>query len=181
MAAETQVEALGALAPFTSPALIGARIGVAADGALALTPAGGGEPLDWASLLDEPRVTLHDRFLMRSLLAEAPALSGPAGAVTPRRVAVAALAAALSGAAGRVARRAAAMTQQRQEEDRQIAQFLLVVRLLEELGLEGMDWRHLSPSDPAFYDWLAASAARLAPAREPGTHDDCTVLAAWLE
>ncbi|HRQ83324.1 MAG TPA: hypothetical protein PKZ97_19590, partial [Azospirillaceae bacterium] len=82
---------------------------------------------------------------------------------------------------GRVARRAAAMTAQRQEEDRLIAQFLLVVRLLEDLGLEGMDWRHLSPSDPAFYDWLAASAARLAPALDPGTHDDGSVLAAWLE
>lgn len=175
MAGDAFGAALGALVPFTSPALTGARIVGAANGGVSLTLAGAQSPLDWETLSEQPRITLHDRLLVRSLAA------GPAGPPTPRQVAAAALAAALSGAAGRVARRAAAMTAQKVEEDRLIAQFLMVVRLLEELGLEGMDWRHLSPSDPAFYDWLAASAARLAPALEPGTHDDGSQLAAWLE
>lgn len=175
MAVEATVEARGALVPFTSPALAGARVAADADGKLILLPAGDAAPLDWGDLLDHPRITLHDRLLMRRLIDD------PAGSPTPRAVAAAAMTAALSGAAGRVARRAAAMTAQRQEEDRLIAQFLLVVRLLEEIGLEGMDWRHLSPSDPAFYDWLAASAARLAPALDPGTHDDGSLLAGWIE
>lgn len=176
MAVEADIAAQGALVPFTSPALAGTRAGAAPDGTLTLFPAGGGDALDWRGLLDHPRITLHDRLLMRKL-----ALAADGRPPAPREVAAAALAAALSGAAGRVARRAAAMTAQRQEEDRLIAQFLLVVRLLEELGLEGMDWRHLSPSDPAFYDWLAASAARLAPALDPGTRDDGSLLAVWLE
>lgn len=175
MAVEAEIATLGALVPFTSPALAGARVGVAPDGRLVLRMAGDVEPLDWSSLSGHPRITLHDRLLMRRLSDQ------NVGPPAPRDVAAAALAAALSGAAGRVARRAAAMTAQRQEEDRLIAQFLLVVRLLEEMGLQSMDWRHLSPSDPAFYDWLAASAARLAPALDPGTHDDGSVLAEWIE
>lgn len=174
-ALETAAAALGALVPFTSPALAGVRVVAGSDGMLILRPAGDAATLVWDSLLDHPRITLHDRLLMRCLVNDA------AGSPTPRAVVAAALAAALSGAAGRVARRAAAMTAQRQEEDRLIAQFLLVVRLLEEMGLEGMDWRHLSPSDPAFYDWLAASAARLAPALDPGTRDDGSMLADWIE
>lgn len=175
MAFEAEIAALGAFVPFTSPALAGARAAAGPDGTLCLRAAAGGEPLDWSSLLDHPRVTLHDRLLMRKLADDG------AARLSPRIVAAAALAAALSGAAGRAARRAAAMTAQQQEEDRLIAQFLLVVRLLEEIGLEGMDWRHLSPSDPAFYDWLAASAARLAPALDPGTRDDGSLLAEWIE
>lgn len=176
MAVEAAVEARGALAPFTSPALAGARVAAGSDGMVVLRPAGDAAPLDWDGLLDHPRITLHDRLLMRCLMDDP-----NNGSPTPRAVADAAMTAALSGAAGRVARRAAAMAAQRQEEDRLIAQFLLVVRLLEEMGLEGMDWRHLSPSDPAFYDWLAASAARLAPALDPGTHDDGSLLADWIE
>ncbi|HRJ62652.1 MAG TPA: hypothetical protein PKZ99_15890, partial [Azospirillaceae bacterium] len=67
MTVEADVTAQGALVPFTSPALAGTRIGLAPDGTLALSPAGGGDPLDWSGLLDHPRITLHDRLLMRKL------------------------------------------------------------------------------------------------------------------
>jgi hypothetical protein len=147
---------LGVFAPFTSPVLVGARLRRDDDGRL---PASGpicGKDRDWRDLAGEARVTLHDRLLLRRLAA----LPGP---LTPRVVADIAREIAADGAAGKAAQRAARIAVQEEEEDRLIAQFLLVVSLLEELGVEGCDWRHLSPSDPAFHRWLADSVMQLAP------------------
>lgn len=146
----------GVFAPFTSPVLVGARLRRAADGGLSASGPMCGRDWDWRELAGAARVTLHDRLLLRRLAAS----SAP---LTPRLVAEVARKIAAEGSAGVAARRAARIAVQEEEEDRLIAQFLLVVSLLEELDVEGCDWRHLSPSDPAFHRWLADSVMQLAP------------------
>lgn len=155
---------------FTSPALIGARLRRDSDGRLRIaTPDGGDAAADWTALADSRRITLHDRLLLTELAA-LPVLS-------PRMAAAAANRVASGGAAGRAARRTAVIARQQQEEEDAIAQFLLVIRLLEETGVDGVDWRRLNPSDPTFHDWLLASAERLAPT----LGGDGRGLADWLE
>jgi hypothetical protein len=164
---------LGVFAPFTSPVLVGARLRRDDDGRL---PASGpicGKDRDWRDLAGEARVTLHDRLLLRRLSA----LPGP---LTPRVVADVARKIAADGAAGKAAQRAARIAVQEEEEDRLIAQFLLVVSLLEELGVEGCDWRHLSPSDPAFHRWLADSVMQLAPLLSKDQNSAAARSAEWL-
>lgn len=152
VAAETK----GATAPFTTPSLFGGRLRRAADGATLLVRCGS----DVVSFDPHPPidVTLHDRLLLELLK------GNPLAAPTPRAVAEAATQCAALGAAGRHARHAAAAVQQRREEDKSVAQFLLALRLGEELGVAGPDWRGLNPTDPAFAVWLAESAALTAPA-----------------
>lgn len=154
-----EAETLGALAPFTTPMLFGARLRRGADGRLSLkTP--GETAADSAPIGDFADMTLHDRLLI-GLLSDGDQSARP---LTPRSVAAAAMQVAALGASGRFAQHAAAVHLQHVEEDKHIAQFLLIVRLTEELDLECPDWRCLNPAEPAFHDWLIETAALIAPA-----------------
>ncbi len=160
-------------APFTSPVLVGARVRRANDGRLLISGPICGESRDPHDMTRQARVTLHDRLLLRRLAAT----SAP---LTPRLVCDIARKIAADGAAGKAARRAARIAVQEEEEDRLIAQFLLVVSLLEELEVEGCDWRHLSPSDPAFHRWLADSVMQMAPLLSKDENSAAARSAEWL-
>lgn len=127
----------GVAVPFTTPLLASGRVrpGRRARPEMIMANPSGGRGLyvfDLAAAPDVTSLTLHDRLLLERLLA--------LPAVTPSEIRKAAQEVAIEGAAGRKAARVAAQAAAADEAVGLLTRFHLVTRLLEEAGLERVDW-----------------------------------------
>lgn len=134
----------GVATPFTTPILAAARVRPARRLKLEFVianPAGGmgWYVMPWEGLTTLAKVSVHDVLLFENI--------GKLELITPYAIRAAARGVAVSGAAGRAALKAAKAADQKDEEDRLIANFLLIMRLLKETGLKDLDWRSLDPTD----------------------------------
>lgn len=150
----------GVSVPFTTALLASARIRPGRRGRpeMIMANPSGGRGLyvfDLAAAPDVASLTLHDRLLLERLLA--------LPAVTPSAIRDAARAVALEGAAGRKAARGAVRAAEDDAAMRLLMQFHLVTRLLEENGLERVDWTSLSGDDRELRAHIRGLLDRVAP------------------
>ncbi|GBD44420.1 hypothetical protein HRbin40_01909 [bacterium HR40] len=146
--------------PFTTPLLAGTRVRPKGEGGFELlvpNPAGGRGfyVLDPAAVpLLCHRLTLHDQLLLEELAVLQDS--------TPAGIRRAARKVALTGAAGRDAAEAARRTADREEARVQLAELLLVSRVLAAAGIPDFDPYTLDPSDGSRRAWLKARLAGFA-------------------
>lgn len=134
----------GVAVPFTTPVLAAARVRpsrrIKIEFVIA-NPSGGQGwyVMPWEGLTTLSKVSVHDMLLFESI--------SKVELITPYTIRNAVRDVAGSGAAGRPAMKAAKAAMQKDEDDRVIANFLLIMRLLKEAGLREIDWRALDPAD----------------------------------
>lgn len=134
----------GVATPFTTPVLASARVRPSQRMKLEFVianPAGGQGwyVMPWEGLTTLSKVSVHDVLLFEHI--------GKLELITPYAIRTAARTVAVSGAAGRAALKAARIADQKDEEDRLVANFLLIMRLLKDSGMKDLDWRSLDPTD----------------------------------
>ncbi len=135
----------GVSAPFTSPQLLGARLRQGKRGGIEVVipnPSGGrgAYVLDWNGVRQLLRPTMHDSAMHQRVL--------QAGEVSPAMVRAAARSVARDGLAGRAAREAAAAADDADEDDRMLANFLLMMSLLEQSEPSGLAISETMPRTP---------------------------------
>ena len=150
----------GVAVPFTTPLLASGRVRPGRRGRpeMMLPNPSGGRGLYVFDLAAAPVVaslTLHDRLLLERLLAlPAPKLS------EIRKVAQEV---AIEGAAGRRAAREASAAADADATLGRLSRFHLVTRLLQEAGLESIDWRGFSGDDRQLRATIKGRLAEVAP------------------
>ena len=107
---------------------------------------------DLAAAPEVTSLTLHDRLLLERLLA--------LPAVTPSEIRKAAQEVAIDGAAGRKAARVAVEAAAADQTMGLLTRFHLVTHLLEEAGLERIDWRSFTGDDRALRSMIKGHLAR---------------------
>lgn len=164
----------GVAVPFTTPLLACARVRPNHRQKLEFVianPSGGigFYVMGWDGLASLTRITVHDRLLYEAVLKE-PLL-------TPWTIRAAGRKVALSGVAGRPAAKAAHAAAAQEADDRLIANFLLIVRLLNQGGMGQIDWRRFNPSDSD----LRAKTRQLIERMEPTLGAGAETIFSWLE
>lgn len=149
----------GAAVPFTTPILAGARIRPVKGGVevVVANPSGGrgAYVFDLRALPDFCSLTVHDRLLLDGLLA--------AGGVSPAVVRRVARQIARSGAAGREAARASTAALSEEDGIIQLTNVLLIVKLLQQAGIE-IELARLDVASPDLRQRLRAQLGAFAPA-----------------
>ena len=150
----------GVAVPFTTPLLSGGRVRPGRRGRpemLMPNPSGGRGlyVFDLAAAPEVTSLTLHDRLLLERLL-ELPAPS-------PSEIRKAAHEVAIEGAAGRKAAREASAAADTDATTGLLTRFHLVTNLLEEAGLEKIDWRSFSGDDRELRAMIRGHLAKVAP------------------
>lgn len=151
----------GVATPFTTPVLAAARVRPSRRLKLEFVianPSGGmgWYVMPWEGLMTLSKVSVHDVLLFENI--------GKQELITPYSIRSAARSVAASGAAGRAALKAARAAEQREEDDRLIANFLLIMRLLKAAGAKDIDWRTLDPTDRNLKVKMRGYIERLQPA-----------------
>ncbi len=164
----------GVAVPFTTPALISARIRRSERDQveyILANPSGGAGyyVMGWGALESLCRVTMHDRLLSTSLLSLT--------ALAPRGVRRVARAVAATGAAGRAAAAAAAEADRRDTELALVANFELLRRLLAQAGVRDLEWCRLSAIDGSLRSHIRQSLSKL----EPMLGANVDAILAWIE
>lgn len=150
----------GVAVPFTTPLLGSGRVRPGRRGRpeMILPNPSGGRGLYVFDLAAAPEVTslsLHDRLLLERLLA--------LPAATPSEIRRAAQEVAIEGAAGRKAARVAVEAAAADQTMGLLTRFHLVTHLLEEAGLERIDWRSFTGDDRALRTMIKGHLAQVAP------------------
>ena len=150
----------GVAVPFTTPMLTNGRVRPGRRGRpeMILPNPSGGRGLYVFDLAGAPEVTsltLHDRLMLERLLA--------LPAVTPSEIRKVAQAVAIEGAAGRKAARIAAEAAAADQTMGLLTRFHLVTHLLEEAGLERIDWRSFSGNNLELRAVIKGFLAQVAP------------------
>ena len=150
----------GVAVPFTTPLLGSGRVRPGRRGRpeMILPNPSGGRGLyvfDLAAAPEVASLTLHDRLLLERLLA--------LPAVTPSEIRKAAHAVAIEGAAGRKAARVAVEAAAADQTMGLLTRFHLVTHLLEEAGLERIDWRGFTGDDRELRAMIKGHLAQVAP------------------
>ena len=150
----------GVAVPFTTPLLGSGRVRPGRRGRpeMILPNPSGGRGLyvfDLAAAPEVTSLTLHDRLLLERLLA--------LPVVTPSEIRTAAQAVAIDGAAGRKAARVAVEAAAADQTMGLLTRFHLVTHLLEEAGLERIDWRSFTGDDRALRTMIKGHLAQVAP------------------
>jgi hypothetical protein len=150
----------GVAVPFTTPLLASGRVRPGRRGRpeMMLPNPSGGRGLyvfDLAAAPEVASLTLHDRLLLERLLA----LPAP----TPSEIRKVAHEVAVEGAAGRRAAREAAAAADADATMGLLTRFHLVTRLLQEAGLESIDWRGFSGDDRQLRATIKGRLAEVAP------------------
>lgn len=164
----------GVAVPFTTPLLACARVRPTHRQKLEFVianPSGGigFYVMGWDGLASLTRITVHDRLLYETVLKE-PLLSPGTIRAAGRKV-------ALSGVAGRPAAKAAQAALAQEADDRLIANFLLIVRLLNQGGVGQIDWRRFNPSDTD----LRTKTRKMVERMEPTLGAGAETIFCWLE
>ncbi|MFL5120527.1 MAG: hypothetical protein ACJ8C8_08700 [Microvirga sp.] len=150
----------GVAVPFTTPLLSSGRVRPGRRGRpemLMPNPSGGRGlyVFDLAAAPEVASLTLHDRLLVERLL-ELPAPS-------PSEIRKVAHEVAIEGAAGRRAAREASAAAEADVTIGLLTRFHLVTRLLEEAGLESIDWRNFGGGDRELRTMIRDHLTKVAP------------------
>ena len=150
----------GVAVPFTTPLLTSGRVRPGRRGRpeLLMPNPSGGRGLyvfDLAATPEVTALTLHDRLLLERLL-ELPAVS-------PSEIRKVARELAIEGAAGRRAAREATAAAEAEAAMGLLTRFRLVTRLLQEAGLESIDWRGFRGDDRDLRLTIRSHLAKVAP------------------
>jgi hypothetical protein len=150
----------GVAVPFTTPLLSSGRVRPGRRGRpemLVPNPSGGRGlyVFDLAAAPEVASLTLHDRLLLERLL-DLPAPS-------PGEIRKVARAVAIEGAAGRRVAREAVAAARAEATMGLVTRFHLVTRLLEEAGLESIDWHAFSGDNRELRATVRAHLAKVAP------------------
>jgi hypothetical protein len=150
----------GVAVPFTTPLLSSGRVRPGRRGRpemITPNPSGGRGlyVFDLAAAPEVASLTLHDRLLLERLL-ELPA-------VTTSEIRKAARETAIEGAAGRKAARVAAAAADADEALGLLTRFHLVTCLLQQAGLESVDWGAFAGNDRELRAAIRGSLAEVAP------------------
>jgi hypothetical protein len=150
----------GVAVPFTTPLLSSGRVRPGRRGRpeMIMPNPSGGRGLyvfDLAAAPEVATLTVHDRLLLERLLA--------LPAVTPSEIRKAAREIALEGAAGRKAARVAAAAADADEALGLLTRFHLVTCLLQQVGLQSIDWGAFTGNDRELRAAIRGSLAEVAP------------------
>lgn len=150
----------GVAVPFTTPSLASGRVrpGRRGRSEMIMPNPSGGRGLyvfDLAAAPEVASLTLHDRLLLERLLA--------LPTVTPAAIRKTAQDIALEGAAGRKAARVAMQAAEADEAMGLLTRFHLVTRLLEEAGLERVDWSVFTGDNQELRAMIRGLLAQVAP------------------
>lgn len=131
----------GVPVPFTTPLVAHGRVRPTPRGRIELimpSPAGGRGfwILDLAAAGEAVKLTLHDRLLIERVLA--------LPVISPSEIRRIGRGLAMEGAAGPAAADAAAQAAQAEETEQLLTYYHVVVRLLKQTGLDGLDWTTLA-------------------------------------
>ncbi len=164
----------GVAVPFTTPALISARVRQSERKQIEyiLANPGGGPGyyvMGWSAVEALCRVTMHDRLLSGVITALT--------ALTPRAIRRSARAVAATGAAGRAAARATQEAERREGDLALVANFEFLKRLVAQIGHADIDWQHLGTATREIRGQVRNSLAQLGPELDAGTD---TILI-WIE